>query len=385
MYDARLGKAIDEYTLVVANAEGRPFEMGVYVALTRACPPDVTGLSALEPLLTPILRAVPSGIVTQKALAQLVEFSLQHFRAASMADCPRIAGNIAASIRVALAHVRRLSLRQRLLTQRSKGASPRAIAGCQRLAALFQASPGDVPPVDAEGDASDAEASPRRASVQSCVPRRGPAAGRMPSAADLAPCPKEPSAGPARSDAGAAALSRGTCPPARKRAPAEETALRRPAPAVECAVPSRVVALSGAASEPPLAWAARDTGDTARADAKPAEETVRRPAPAVERLVPSRVVGLLARGEGFRPAGIRAQSAQVTAVRVAAEAKAKKAKDAAGRARVKQAARKKSARIKAAAAKSENAKARKAAAAMRKIQAAAAQAAAAALPVGPTA
>ena len=84
-------------------------------------PPDMSALSILEPLLTPILKAVPKAIVNQRVLAQALLNVFRVEKAFAKLTRPGAAEQIAGSIRVALAHVRRLKQVLRVLVQRSRG------------------------------------------------------------------------------------------------------------------------------------------------------------------------------------------------------------------------------------------------------------------------
>ena len=114
------------------------FDTGLYAHMKWEAPPDMSALSILEPLLTPILKAVPKAIVSQRVLAQALLNVFRAEKAFAKLTRPGTAEQIAGSIRVALAHLRRLKQVPRVWVQRSKGAAAAELQAYRRMASLFK-------------------------------------------------------------------------------------------------------------------------------------------------------------------------------------------------------------------------------------------------------
>ena len=350
----RLQEAVDAYANIARD--GAPFDMGVYAALERSAQPDLAGIGALEPLLELILKAAPQGIVNQKVLAGAVTQAYLFFRLGSPSVCPGLADRTAKSVRVALAHLRRLCQVKRLLVQRSANASLRDIAACKRLTTLFQHESGaeDSPPLETNSEAPLAVTASGRL-------RRRPTLGRVPSFEDSPPPLRGALAG-TRS----AAIAEATAASALLDAAASAAFKRRPTlgrvPSFDYVAPPTAnglldsVAHDGlkrklAPAAPNASDSPSDTGRWARSRRDQADESAGKCPEARSSSSAPHFVGLLTGEVCFRPAGFRAQSAQVKDVRAAAEAAAKKRKKLAAAVRARQVKERKIARAAEAAAR----------------------------------
>lgn len=133
-----LRDALDEYALSsrAARGSGVCFNMGLYAEMAPGASPNISALSLLEPLLTPILKRAPQAIVSLTALTQaLLDLFLAELAPAGIA-CRRLAEEVAQSIATALAHMRRLKL-PRVLVQRSRGIASEEMASYYRMASLI--------------------------------------------------------------------------------------------------------------------------------------------------------------------------------------------------------------------------------------------------------
>lgn len=129
--------AVQEYALAADRALVRLFDFGPYADIAMDGKVNVPALAALAPLLGPLLRAAPQGVVNQADLAVVI---LQIMTARD-GDLPsgKIEAELAAGrARTALSHLRRLCKQPNLRAQRSKTASPLELAALQSLADTYQ-------------------------------------------------------------------------------------------------------------------------------------------------------------------------------------------------------------------------------------------------------
>ena len=195
--DDQLQAGIDDYVAAHTAGEahgGALFDVGAFYATAQfAHQPDMAGLLHLEPLLTPLLKRAPSAIINQRALAQRLLQTFLGLQHAPANACPALAESVAGSVQCGLAHLRKLCQVPRALEQRSRHASPEALAAFRKMAELFVFADGDAfaapeswsdRPAEAAGTAADA------AEAHGCAtrpPQRSQTLGRVPSCESLPP------------------------------------------------------------------------------------------------------------------------------------------------------------------------------------------------------
>ena len=135
-HDVRpLRDALEEYAgSRAARGSGVCFNMGLYAEMAPGASPNISALSLLEPLLTPILKSVPQAL-WDMFLAELVPPGIA---------CRRLAEEDSRSIATALAHMRRLKQVPRVLVQRSRGISSEEMAAYYRMASLMSDVAGEA-------------------------------------------------------------------------------------------------------------------------------------------------------------------------------------------------------------------------------------------------
>ena len=153
----KLRDALEEYAgSRAARGSGVCFNMGLYAEMAQGASPNISALSLLEPLLSPIIKSAPQAFVSLTALTQaLWDMFLAELVPAGIA-CRRLAEEVARSIATALAHMRRLKQVPRVLVQRSRGISSEEMAAYYRMASLMSDVAGEAAATLASsGDVSD--------------------------------------------------------------------------------------------------------------------------------------------------------------------------------------------------------------------------------------
>jgi len=160
-----LQEALAAYLRACAAKKTKPLELGVYGDLAHAAAPDLPGLALLAPLLVPLLKAAPRGVVNQVALAESLAAVIHDEKLVSPREAAGAAERAASGIRTALAHLRRLQQQAAKFKARAKGVSEDVILAVRVMLSHYK--PGDDgpappvppswggPPADAAEDAPD--------------------------------------------------------------------------------------------------------------------------------------------------------------------------------------------------------------------------------------